>query len=635
MAKKKILYHSDFSLLKTGFARTAKLVLTYLYNTGKYDIVQYSCGTAVGNPHFERLPWKNIGTLPNSVQEQKALNKDPRLARMASYGSLNIDEVISAEKPDVYIAVQDIWGIDYSIEKPWFSKINSVVWTTLDSVPILPTAVKAAEKSKNYWVWGKFAEKALHELGHEHVKTVHGPLDESCFYRLEDEERSLLRESFNIEQEAMVIGFVFRNQLRKSVPNLLQGYAKFKEKNDVGKTYLLLHTHFSEGWNILRLAKESGIAEEEILTTYKCKACGNYKVSNFVGQDLDCEDCHASESVSTTFPSNGVTETQLNEIYNLMDVYAHPFTSGGQEIPIQEAKLTELITLVTDYSCGEDACVPKAQTLPLTWHEYREAGTEFVKASTDPESISKQLTKFFKMDQEKRSKWGKKAREWVIDNYSINNTGKFLEEFIDSLPEIDESAYNFSKKEYNAEADLDNSLPDKEWVMALYDKILDMTVEESDSGLEYWKGEMNKGATRQSVETYFRDVARRESKKGDTIDDILDKEDEGRRILFVIPESAGDIYMCTSLFKGIKQQYPGYNLYVACKKHFYDILNGNPHVHKIIGYTPQMDDLLLLEGHGSHKGFFDIAFLPRINTQKHITYTHNAKDKIAFDIKEY
>ena len=39
-----------------------------------------------------------------------------------------------------------------------------------------------------------------------------------------------------------------------------------------------------------------------------------------------------------------------------MDVYCHPFTSGGMEIPIFEAKLTELVTLVTNYSCGEDSC---------------------------------------------------------------------------------------------------------------------------------------------------------------------------------------------------------------------------------------------------------------------------------------
>ena len=67
-----------------------------------------------------------------------------------------------------------------------------------------------------------------------------------------------------------------------------------------------------------------------------------------------------------------------------MDVYCHPFTSGGQEIPIQEAKLVELITLVTNYSCGEDHCTKESGGLPLDWSEYREPGTQFIKASTSP-----------------------------------------------------------------------------------------------------------------------------------------------------------------------------------------------------------------------------------------------------------
>ena len=70
-----------------------------------------------------------------------------------------------------------------------------------------------------------------------------------------------------------------------------------------------------------------------------------------------------------------------------MDVYCHPFTSGGQEIPVQEAKLTELITLVTNYSCGEDNCTVESGGLPLEWSEYREPGTQFIKASTKPLSI--------------------------------------------------------------------------------------------------------------------------------------------------------------------------------------------------------------------------------------------------------
>ena len=146
--------------------------------------------------------------------------------------------------------------------------------------------------------------------------------------------------------------FVFRNQLRKSVPNLLDGYLEFKRKNPEAKAKLLLHTHWGEGWDIPRLLREKNINSEDILTTYFCKNCKQYEIRPFSGQDLKCNHCGAEKSLSTTNIVNGVNEKQLNEIYNLMDVYCHPFTSGGQEIPVQEAKLAELITLVTNYTCN-------------------------------------------------------------------------------------------------------------------------------------------------------------------------------------------------------------------------------------------------------------------------------------------
>ena len=46
-----------------------------------------------------------------------------------------------------------------------------------------------------------------------------------------------------------------------------------------------------------------------------------------------------------------------------------------------------------------------------------------------------------------------------------------------------------------------------------------------------------------------------------------------------------------------------------------------------------MEDVLLLEGRGEHKGFFDIVFLPHVNTQKISNFSRNGRDKIAFDIK--
>lgn len=146
--------------------------------------------------------------------------------------------------------------------------------------------------------------------------------------------------------------------------------------------------------------------------------------------------------------------------------------------------------------------------------------------------------------------------------------------------------------------------------------------------------EVSKGATRQQIDNYFRQVAAQENQKNKktSFEDILDKNDEGKRVLYVIPESIGDIYMSTSVFESIKKQYPEYNLYVAVKPEYREILIANPYVHKVLDYIPQMDQLLWLEGIGDHKGYFEIAFLPHVGTQKVLNYLHNGKTNIAYDL---
>ena len=125
--KKRILYQSDYSLAKTGFGRCAKALLTYLYKTGKYDICHYSCGFKYSEPQLQRTPWISRGTLPDDPAEFKRVSEDPTLSKFASYGATEIDTVIKEFKPDVYIAAQDIWGIDFALQKPWFNEIKDNV----------------------------------------------------------------------------------------------------------------------------------------------------------------------------------------------------------------------------------------------------------------------------------------------------------------------------------------------------------------------------------------------------------------------------------------------------------------------------------------------------------------------------
>lgn len=668
--KKRVLFHSDFALAKTGFGRAMKALLSQLYKTGKYDLHHVCCGIHEGAEDLNSTPWKSYGSVPSDQAKLHELSKDPNQARVLGYGAHTIDDHIKNIKPDVYIGVQDFWGLDYTIDKSWFKKINSCLWITLDSLPLLQPAVKRANDIPNYWVWSNFAEKEMHRLGHKQVKTIHGPIDDSKFYRLSDEKRKELRLKNNLPEDAFIIGFVFRNQLRKLVPNLMEGYKMWRDAHpEIKNAYLLLHTNFSEGWNIKSQAEQHGVDTKEILTTYICRACHRYEVKSFddridkfkkdengnfifdkngnkVEQELDpqnkhCNACRTKNSQITTGVGFGVSEEELNEVYNLMDVYVHPFTSGGQEIPIQEAKLAELVTLVTNYSCGEECCEPEAHSLALDWAKYLEHGTEFIKASTYPSSIKEQLDKFLSMTEVERKEWGKKAREWTIKNFSAKNVSKSIEEFLDNcalLNENDSSIFNTEEvKNENPDAEIPENLLDKEWVKTLYKNILDSETDESNEGFQYWMSELGKNTERSSIENYFRKVAKDALLKKQKIEfkDILGKEDEGKRLLIVMPQSAGDVFWCTSLLPSIKETYPDYNIYFATKKEYADILDGNEYIYKVLDYHPIMDNLLWAEGAGGNKGYFEISFLPFIGTQRMLNYLHNGKDKLAFDIKNF
>jgi len=642
MSKKlKILFHSDFALANTGFGKNTKNILSYLFNTNKYEIVSYSCGLPLNAPDLKRTPWKSYGTMPdNQFEFNNILNQFPAeqrefQARGISYGAYYLDQIIMQEKPDVYIGVQDIWGVDYAIDRFWFPNIHSVIWTTLDSLPLLPSAVEKAPKINNYWIWSDFATKEMHRLNNKHVKTIHGAVDSKNFYKIDNHKRLDLRRKFNIDDNSFVIGFVFRNQLRKSVPNLLEGYKIFKKHNPKIKSNLLLHTNFSEGWNIHKLADEYNLDKNEILTTYVCRACKHYHVKSFVGQDQNCPDCKTEKSCITTNVACGVDENQLNEIYNLMDVYVHPFTSGGQEIPIQEAKLVQLITLVTNYSCGEELCESGSGSFPLEWAEYREQGTEFRKASTYPSSIAKQLQKIYEMDLPQREKIGKTGRDWTIKNYAIESVGKQIEDFLDNLSPVQ---YDYIPKLdiKNPNAKIEEIKDNGEWIKSLYKNILNMNVDEKDSGYQHWIAQISKQMPRKQIEDFFRQTANQENNKNTQIQfsDTLDKDDEGKRIILVMPEAIGDIFIITATFESLKKQYPWANLYVATKPEFFDVLIGNPHIHKLIQYIPQMDSQVWLEGIGSHKGFFELSFHPYFNTQRNLNYLNNGKTNLALKLQD-
>ncbi len=625
--KKKVLIHSNSCKAFTGFGKNKKNIMRYLHNTGKYELIELANGLEWSNPLLSLMPWKAVGALP---PRQSLQSMDQHMQRAEGYGLSAVDRAVKEFKPDVYIGMEDIWAFKDYHHKPWWNKINCMIWTTLDSLPILPQAIEYAPKTKNYYVWASFAEKAMSELGYDHVKTLRGSLEHNNFVRLPDENRLKLRERHGLSDE-FIIGFVFRNQLRKSVPNLLEGFKVFKKNNPDSKAKLLLHTHWVEAWDISKLIAEKGLDPSDILTTYVCSKCNTYTIKPYEGQGKNCNNCGSEKSVNTTNTRKGVDEKQLNEIYNLMDLYCHPFTSGGQEIPVQEAKLTELVTLVTDYSCGEDNCTEESGGIPLDWSEYREPGTQFIKASTCPISISREIENVYKMAPSQKSKMGKVARQWTIENFSTEVIGKQLEEIIDNMPDVDYD-YDSKLRDYNPEYKIEEHADLIELLVSLYKNILDEDVDRNSSGVRRWMGKIKSGAKVGEIIQHFRKIAQEQIGKSQipSLQDLLGYEDKGSRIAVVIPQSEVDVLLVNSLMKRFKKQYADYNIYVFTNPEYFQLIEDSPYVHKVLRYSKEMENAFSLEGVGQSEGLFSAAFYPHATTQKSVCFTHNGITKHEF-----
>lgn len=641
MRKKRILFLTDYAGINTGFGKNIKLLLTYLYKTGKYELFNAACGITEDTPDAERFPWRTIGVIPRDPGFLQRMQQDPHFARVASYGEPQIAKIVEEVKPDVVFAIQDSWGALFVTDKAFFNKIPTVCCITFDSEPLLPDTVEKANKIKHYWCWSDFAQNAFAKLGHNHIKTQYPLTNTDAFYPLSHLDKAKIRQKHGIAQDDLVFGFVFRNQLRKLVGTLIYGYADFIHQNPemTKKSKLLLHTHFGEGWDIMRFVKEKGIPEENILCTYICKETNEYFILPYKGQDVE-NPVTKRKTLITANVQLGVTDKQLNEVYNVMDAYLHPATSGACEIPIVEAALTEKIVSTCDYSYGFNVVRDNKGCIPMEYTFYTEppmgSNTQFLKSQPFPFSIAKIMKKIAEMKPSKRQEMELASREWALQNYSAAVNGKKIEDFIDQFPIIeDEKAWeDKSDNNPNPSAEVENIASDLEWIIQLYKNILDTKVAPDDEGVQHWMSQLSNNVPRKNIEAFFRDVANKELQKRNnvTIADLFDNNGK-KKLLIAQPESAGDIVIVSSLLENLRKKFPReqWSIYFACKPEFADLVNHNSNIDKVIPYHPSMDSQILMEGHGDEKGIVDVCLNPYFSTQRLLNYTHNGHSISQFE----
>ncbi len=421
--------------------------------------------------------------------------------------------------------------------------------------------------------------------------------------------------------------FLSRNQLRKSFPNLLDGFKIFKSKFPESNAKIIFHTSFGEGWSIPNLIKERGISNDDVLTTYYCKACRQYEIRPFCGQPIDCPICGAKNSFETSNIIHGPHEEQLSEIYGVCDIYTHAFTSGGWEAGNWQAKMCGKIVATTNYSCGENACTGESAGIPLEWEGYMEHGTQFIKATTIPRSIAEAMEKVYKMSPQEKDEWEKRARDFSLQNCSTDAICSQLEKMFLNHPSVELTDEDFETKRKNPEFVPKNNLSPENFIISLMDGMMNDIGDYNSKAVQDWSIHLRKSKDYQGVYGHFQKLALQFNQNLDNkpidLSDLLDKDDENKRIAIVIEQSAGDIIIVNSLLNQFKKLYPEYNLYFFTRPEFFDLVESHPAIHRVLPYSPIMDNIFFMEGNSEHKGFFKAAFYPAATTQKFCAMQHN------------
>jgi glycosyltransferase involved in cell wall biosynthesis len=490
-----------------------------------------------------------------------------------------------------------------------------------------------AAKCKHLAVWATFAQKEYEKLGYSHVQTIAGTVDPNEFHPISEDRRNSLRKKFGLE-DATVFLTVNRSQLRKAFPNTVEAFKKFKDNNSNIKAKLYFHTFYGgEGWDLPKIVQDKGLDPNDVLTTYYCRNCKQWEVKSFYGLDQDCPHCKAEKTYSTCSIVHGVSEENLCDIYGLSDAVISAFNSGGYEYTTWQGKMCEKITFVTEYSCGLDGCHENSGGWPIKWNPYMEVGSCFVKANSCPDSICELMEKFVNLPMGERRELEKRAREFAIEWASTDKVCRRIADYFELLEPANWEGFSFEPVPKNPSHVPPNNLSPEGFAINLLTNMMGEKVDQNTSHVKNWAAHLRKSNDYQGVYKHFVNLALQFNanlnNKPVDLAELLDKDDEGKRICVVMPESAGDLIVVNSLLKQFKFLYPEYNLYFFTKPEFFELIEGHESVHRVLAWAPVFENILFMEGNREHKGYFVAAFYPHAQTQRFMSVHHNTLEHRA------
>ena len=334
----KILMLSDSPTTCTGYATIATNIMNGLADLG-HDC-HYQAHNYVGQ------------TIPPGLtfEDGKKLNFTLYGTGKEPYSKDVLIPRIRELKPDIFIVLLDTFMLyQHGFMALDFAPAKTIFYFPSDGEGGLPLRCDDILRKFNVPVaMAKFGQNQAQTLYNIKSEYIPHAIDPKVYFPLPKEEREKLKAKYGLIGK-FVIGSVYRNQGRKMSDRMFKGFAKFAKTNP--DAVLFLHSDpYDQAavFDSIELIKRLGI-ENRV---------------RFTGMNF----------------FKGFDYKQMNEVYNVMDVFTLSTSGEGFGVPTIEAMACEIPCVVTDFTTTQElliengACglaVPVCTDLTGSWNVER------------------------------------------------------------------------------------------------------------------------------------------------------------------------------------------------------------------------------------------------------------------------
>jgi glycosyltransferase involved in cell wall biosynthesis len=237
-----------------------------------------------------------------------------------SYFMNTLSEHLKKTKTDILFILLDTFMLYPRLLEIDLSPAKSVFWFPSDGGNGLPNNCEQILKKVDCPVaMAKFGQKQVKDYHNLNVRHIPHGLNINLFRKLSEEERNRLRAKWGLTDK-FVVGVVARNQPRKMLDRTFKSFALMKDKIPNAVLFLHLDPNDPAGqtFNMGKMIQRYNLENRVFFSGMRCH--------------------------------EGFGQAEMNDVYNLMDIFFLSTSGEGFGIPIIEAMKCGVPVLATQYT---------------------------------------------------------------------------------------------------------------------------------------------------------------------------------------------------------------------------------------------------------------------------------------------